>query len=138
MAIQLQVTDAAEEKLRELTGNPMAKYIRIEMAQACGCGTMGYRMQWEHSKRFGDLVLRHGGIALVIDRKTKPTLNGGVIDFNSDPMQEGFVIDSPHKLEASQPSGCGCGGGPAQSSGCGCGAGGASPSSGSGCGCGGH
>ena len=102
--VQLEITDSAQTALEELLSNRKAEYVRLSAGQACGCGRIGYQMQWEESKENNDVVVPTRGMDLVISPDSVEYLNGGRIDYRHEDMQEGFIIENP-----SIPSGCSCG-----------------------------
>lgn len=106
MAVQLELTKAASKAFLELNQDPQANYIRISAGQSCGCGKMGFKMQWDNQKRFGDTVVKSAGVPLLLDRDTKARINGGTIDFSDEAMTRGFRITAP---AATAGTGCGCG-----------------------------
>lgn len=102
--INLTVTGAAESALAELSQGKQAEYVRVRAVPTCGCGKVGYRMQWETSRADDDASISSGGIVLLIDAASQGHLDGGVLDYKREAMQEGFVITNPNR-----PAGCGCG-----------------------------
>ncbi len=108
MALSLEITPNASKALMKLHQNPLAHYIRISAGSSCGCGKVGFKMQWDDRKNFGDTVIKTTSTNLVIDRTTKVQLQGGTIDYSDDPINKGFRITAPES--SSHPGGCGCGG----------------------------
>ena len=105
MSLQLEVTPQAITKLAELGTDKKADYVRVSAQQACGCGRIGYRMAWEETLAGGDEQFQAAGITLLVDTDSRPYVDGGVLDYQMDSMQEGFVLTNPHAQ-----SSCSCGG----------------------------
>lgn len=105
MALELEITDAAQKAFEGLLSDRKGDYVRVSAGQACGCGRIGYQMNWEDEKSQADVVVPTRGLDLVIDPDSVEYLEGGRIDYRQEAMQEGFVIENPNV-----PSGCSCGG----------------------------
>ncbi|HBQ96274.1 MAG: iron-sulfur cluster assembly accessory protein [Firmicutes bacterium] len=104
MSLEIEVTPQAIAKLAELGTDKKGDYVRVSAQQTCGCGRIGYRMAWEDAVAEGDEQLHAAGITLVVDADSRPFIEGGILDYEADPMQEGFVLTNPHAQ-----SGCSCG-----------------------------
>lgn len=137
MGLALNVTPEAEKAFRKLSLSKQGNYIRVTAGAGCNCGTVAFQMQWDLHKKFRDAKAVHGGVTIVVDRRSVPYLKQATIDFDESTMRTGFHI-TPHPnaptVVAAQPSGgCGCGSGAGS-----CGSGGGSCGSGGACNCGGH
>ncbi len=104
MSLQIEVTPQAVAKLAELGTDKKGEYVRVSAQQACGCGRIGYRMAWDDNLAEGDEQLQAAGITLVVDGDSRPYIEGGVLDYQMDSMQEGFVLTNPNAQ-----SSCSCG-----------------------------
>lgn len=102
--MNLTITESAESAFGELAGSKKAPFVRVSAGQACGCGRIGYSMSWEEDKSTDDVEVPIKGLALVVDAESMPYVEGGVIDYHKEEMQEGFVIQNPNVQ-----SGCSCG-----------------------------
>jgi iron-sulfur cluster assembly protein len=105
MSLQIEVTPDAIAKLAELGTQKHDDYVRVSAEQSCGCGRIGYRMYWDHELSDEDEQLNAAGVILVVNSESRPYVEGGVLDYKTDPMEEGFVISNPQAQ-----SGCSCGG----------------------------
>lgn len=105
MAITLSITPEAEKAFEELSQDKRADFVRISAGQACGCGRIGYQMQWETDRSSDDEVLDAQGLTLLVGSDSLPMIEGSIIDYKREAMSEGFFISNPN---ASQ--GCSCGG----------------------------
>ncbi len=102
--VDLQITEAAQSALEQLGSDRKADYVRLSAGQACGCGRIGYQMQWEPTKVSDDVVVSTRGLDLVIGPESIEYLHGGRVDYRREQMQEGFVIENPNIS-----TGCSCG-----------------------------
>ncbi len=104
MSLQIEVTPEAIAKLAELGTQKQDGYVRVSAEQACGCGRIGYRMFWDDELSDEDAQLNAAGVTLVVNSESRPYVEGGVLDYKTDPMQEGFIISNPQAQ-----TGCSCG-----------------------------
>ena len=58
----------------------------------------------ERARRGGLLGLALGGVAIVVDPKSLPYLDGTQLDFAREGLNEGFKFNNPNVKDA-----CGCG-----------------------------
>lgn len=105
MAVNLVITPEAEKAFSALSEDKRADFVRISAGQACGCGRIGYQMQWESDRATDDETLDAEGLTLLIDAESSPLLDGSIIDYKKEAMSEGFFISNPNA-----PQSCGCGG----------------------------
>ncbi|MCY0865893.1 MAG: iron-sulfur cluster assembly accessory protein [Sulfobacillus sp.] len=104
MAIRLEITPDAHEAFLRLEPTREGDYIRVQVGPSCGCGKTGFQMIWESRKKWGDTVIRHTPIPLVLDRQARAALEGATIDYSADPVKHGFRIEAPEARAS-----CGCG-----------------------------
>ncbi|MDA8206330.1 MAG: iron-sulfur cluster assembly accessory protein [Thermaerobacter sp.] len=105
MAVNVMITPEAEKAFSALSQDKRADFVRISAGQACGCGRIGYQMQWETERAMNDDALHAEGLTLLVDPESRPLLEGSIIDYKKEAMSEGFFISNPNA-----PQGCGCGG----------------------------
>lgn len=105
MAVNLTITPEAEKAFEALSEDKRADFVRISAGQACGCGRIGYQMQWESDRASDDEELSAVGLTLLVGAESRPLLEGSIIDYKKESMSEGFFISNPNA-----PQGCGCGG----------------------------
>ncbi len=105
MSLQIEVTPEAIAKLAELGTEKQADYVRVSAEPACGCGRIGYRMFWDQELSQEDEQIKAAGVILVVNAESRPYVEGGILDYKMDPMQEGFVLTNPQAQ-----TGCSCGG----------------------------
>ena len=68
-----------------------------------GCSGFSYVLEFD-TRRDGDNVVEHGGVAFLIDRKSAIYLKGIVLDYRSGLKGKGFVFQNPNASTT-----CGCG-----------------------------
>lgn len=105
MAVNLLITPEAEKALGELSLDKRADFVRITAGQACGCGRIGYQMQWEMERSSDDQAIDAQGLTLLVGVDSLPMIEGSTIDYKKEAMSEGFFISNPNASP-----GCGCGG----------------------------
>lgn len=99
------LTDSAAEKakaLLERDGSP-EMVLRIAV-QPGGCSGLRYELFFDDRSLDGDARVEFGGVGLVVDRMSKPYLDGATIDFVDTIEKQGFTIDNPNAQNS-----CACG-----------------------------
>lgn len=104
MAVNLVITPEAEKAFSELSLEKRADFVRISAGAACGCGRIGYQMQWESERAGDDEALNAEGLTLLVGSESLPHLEGSIIDYKKEAMSEGFFISNPNAQQ-----GCSCG-----------------------------
>ncbi|PSR25585.1 MAG: iron-sulfur cluster assembly accessory protein [Sulfobacillus thermosulfidooxidans] len=107
MAIALEITPQANHAFSQLNQKPLATYIRIHASNACGCGQIRFRMQWDDQKHRTDTIIPTAGVPLVLDPATVAHLQGATLDYSDEPFGQGFRITAPAVLIGAD-CGCGC------------------------------
>ncbi len=97
----VQLTEAAREKIRELTAENPGKIFRL-FVEAGGCSGFNYGMSITQPVE-GDLRLEEG-LDAMIDPACIPYLKGSVLDHVDQLTQTGFRIRNPNAKAT-----CGCG-----------------------------
>ena len=77
--------------------------LRIGM-QTSGCSGFGYKLEYVDEAGVQDQVFENHGVKLFVDPESLVHLDGMVIDFVREGLNEGFVFDNPNVI-----SECGCG-----------------------------
>ncbi len=102
MAITL--TEAAAEHVRSfLAKHGKSDGLRVGV-KTTGCSGLMYVVDYADSVEPDDQVFETQGLKLVIDKKSLPYLDGTVLDYRRDGLNEGFVFNNPNVKSA-----CGCG-----------------------------
>ena len=102
MAISL--TDSARARIRGyLDADPAAIGLRFGVAKT-GCSGWGYKVDMARAEGTDDTVFDEGGVRVYVDAASLPLLDGTVIDFIKQGLNEQFVFRNPNVVGE-----CGCG-----------------------------
>jgi iron-sulfur cluster assembly accessory protein len=102
---KVSLTDAAAEKAASLLERDGSPDMVLRMAvQPGGCSGLRYELFFDDRSLDGDAVEEFGGVRLVVDKMSKPYLDGAVIDFVDSIDKQGFTIDNPNAQNS-----CACG-----------------------------
>ncbi|MDP2136828.1 MAG: iron-sulfur cluster assembly accessory protein [Candidatus Didemnitutus sp.] len=69
-----------------------------------GCNGLSYKMKFTLQPRRGDILVRSGGVAVVVDPKTALYLKGTVLDYSHQMVGGGFKFANPNAKAS-----CSCG-----------------------------
>lgn len=100
------ITEQAAHKVKEMMAdeeNSENLYLRIGVVHG-GCSGFSYGMGFDSDKTDTDLELDQQGIRVLIDKESKPLLEGTIIDYKESMMGGGFSITNPNAIAT-----CGCG-----------------------------
>ncbi|GAB3040047.1 MULTISPECIES: iron-sulfur cluster assembly accessory protein [Oleiagrimonas] len=102
--MNIQITDNARERMKSyLAGHPQASGVRFGVRRT-GCSGFGYVIELAGESHDGDQVVEVDGVPLVIDAKSRPLVDGTVIDFQRQGLNTSFVFHNPNATGE-----CGCG-----------------------------
>lgn len=95
-AHEVTITDSAAKKVKDLLDQEGRDDLRLRVAvQPGGCSGLIYQLYFDERTLDGDAVVDFGGVGVVVDRMSKPYLDGAVIDFSDTIERMGFTIDNP-------------------------------------------
>jgi iron-sulfur cluster assembly accessory protein len=114
--LTLNISDLAQEKLREVVAAKGADVAVRVFAQGAGEGTARFGMALDGDQLADDTVLEFAGFKVFVDRESAEFVHDSEIDFQEGLMGAGFTLQNPHYSQASAGGCCGGHGG----SGCGC------------------
>ncbi len=101
----VRLTDAAAEKLRELTAEETNPSIGLRVyVYSGGCSGFRYGMMLEDQPTAEDLTIESQGIRVYVDDQGTRYLAGSEIDYVDTLMGAGFTVNNPNAVSA-----CGCG-----------------------------
>lgn len=101
----VRLTEAAAAKARVLIERDGSPGIMLRMAvQPGGCSGFRYELFFDDRSLDGDAVVDFDGVRLVVDKMSKPYLDGAVVDFADTIEKQGFSIDNPNAENS-----CACG-----------------------------
>ena|SRR5690606_14803260 len=102
MAITL--TDSARERIRGyLAADPAALGLRFGVSKT-GCSGWGYKVDMAKAEGADDVVFEDGGVRIYVDAASLPLVDGTVIDFLKQGLNEQFAFRNPNVAGE-----CGCG-----------------------------
>jgi iron-sulfur cluster assembly protein len=78
-------------------------YLRIAITGG-GCNGLSYKLRFTAEPRRGDILVRTGGAAVVVDPKTALYLKGTVLDYSNKMVGGGFKFSNPNAKAS-----CSCG-----------------------------
>jgi iron-sulfur cluster assembly protein len=100
----LKLTEAAGVKTRALIAREkQGDFLRIAITGG-GCNGLSYKMRFANEPRRGDILVRTGGVPVVIDSKTALYLKGTVLDYSDRMVAGGFKFSNPNAKAS-----CSCG-----------------------------
>ena len=92
-------TKAAALSEREGKGS----YLRIAITGG-GCNGLSYKLRFAPEPKRGDILVRTGGMPVLVDSKTALYLKGTVLDYSSAMVAGGFKFANPNAKAS-----CSCG-----------------------------
>lgn len=72
--------------------------------QTTGCSGLGYKLEFVDSANADDKVFESNGIKIFVDAKSLQYIDGTVLDYVKEGLQEGFKFTNPNAKDE-----CGCG-----------------------------
>jgi len=99
------LTDTAAEKVRSLLIQEGREDLRLRIAvQPGGCSGLIYQLYFDERLLDGDATVDFDGVEVVVDKMSRPYLDGATIDFEDTIQKQGFTIDNPNAQGS-----CACG-----------------------------
>src|SRR5580698_10751052 len=100
----VRVTEAAGGKVRALIAREnQGEYLRIAITGG-GCNGLSYKLKFAPEPKKGDILVRSGGVAVVVDPRTALYLKGTVLDYSTQLIAGGFKFTNPNAKAS-----CSCG-----------------------------
>jgi iron-sulfur cluster assembly accessory protein len=100
----VRLTGPAGRKIAALAAREgQGAYLRIAITGG-GCNGLSYKMKFTAEPRKGDILVRSGGAAVVVDPKTALYLKGTVLDYSDKLIGGGFKYTNPNAKAS-----CSCG-----------------------------
>ncbi len=101
----VRLTDAAAQKLRELTAEEQNPAVGLRVyVYSGGCSGYRYGMMLEDQPTAEDVTVEVNGIRVYVDGESTQYLVGSEIDYVDTLMGAGFTVNNPNAVAA-----CGCG-----------------------------
>jgi iron-sulfur cluster assembly accessory protein len=99
------LSPVAVAKVRSLLDQEGRDDLRLRLqVQPGGCSGLVYQLYFDDREIDGDAVRAFDGVELVVDRMSKPYLDGASIDYSDTIEKQGFSIDNPNAQGS-----CACG-----------------------------
>ncbi|MCF2706493.1 iron-sulfur cluster assembly accessory protein [Arcanobacterium haemolyticum] len=91
------LTDEAAAKVTALLAQEGRDDLRLRIAvQPGGCSGLMYQLYFDERFLDGDSVRDFGGVEVIVDKMSKPYLDGATIGFADSIERQGFTIDNPN------------------------------------------
>ena len=103
--LEVILTETAAAKVASLLAQEGRDDLRLRVAvQPGGCSGLVYQLYFDERILDGDAVRDFGGVEVIVDKMSKPYLDGASIDFADSIDRQGFTIDNPNAQNT-----CACG-----------------------------
>ena len=100
----VKLTTAAGAKVAALQAREkQGEFLRIAISGG-GCNGLSYKMKFVTEPRRGDILVRTGGVDVVVDSKSALYLKGTHLDYSSAMVAGGFKFSNPNAKAS-----CSCG-----------------------------
>jgi iron-sulfur cluster assembly protein len=100
----ISITEAAATHVRKsLDKRGKGEGLRLGVRTA-GCSGMAYVLEFADSVKPDEQVFESHGVKLIVDPKSLAFLDGTVLDYRKEGLNEGFKFDNPNVKGQ-----CGCG-----------------------------
>ena len=82
-----------------------AKGIGVRLGvKTTGCSGLAYKLEYVDEQAPEDIVFEDRGIKVLVDPKSLPYIEGTVLDYTREGLNEGFKFSNPNERDR-----CGCG-----------------------------
>ncbi len=99
------LTDEAAAKVKALLEQEGRDDLRLRIAvQPGGCSGLMYQLYFDERCLDGDFIRDFDGVEVIVDKMSKPYLDGASIGFADSIERQGFTIDNPNAQGS-----CACG-----------------------------
>ncbi len=100
----VRLTEAAGKKVRALAEREkQGDFLRIAITGG-GCNGLSYKLKFAPEPRRGDILVRSGGVPVLVDARTALYLKGTVLDYSTQLIAGGFKFTNPNAKAS-----CSCG-----------------------------
>jgi iron-sulfur cluster assembly protein len=102
--MSITMTPAAAERVRTFLSN-RGKGLGLRLGvRTSGCSGMAYVLEFADELESDDQVFEDQGVKVIVDPKSLLYLDGTVLDYTKEGLNEGFKFDNPNVKDS-----CGCG-----------------------------
>jgi iron-sulfur cluster assembly protein len=102
MSVTLSET-AAKHVNRYLAKRAKGIGVRLGV-KTTGCSGLAYKLEYVDEQAPEDIVFEDRGIKVLVDPKSLPYIEGTVLDYTREGLNEGFKFSNPNERDR-----CGCG-----------------------------
>ena len=102
MSVTLSET-AAKHVNRYLAKRAKGIGVRLGV-KTTGCSGLAYKLEYVGEQLPEDMVFEDRGIKVLVDPKSLPYIEGTVLDYTREGLNEGFKFSNPNERDR-----CGCG-----------------------------
>lgn len=100
----ITLTEKAAIKVKvQIMNRKLCYGIRVGV-KTTGCSGLGYILEYVDKPNSDDIVIRSNGVNIYVDPKSAPFLEGMVMDWKREGLNEGFDFQNPNVKDQ-----CGCG-----------------------------
>ncbi|WP_096436679.1 HesB/IscA family protein [Alteribacter populi] len=101
----LNITEAAATRIKEMMKEEDDENVLLRVGvKGGGCSGLSYGMGFESEVNDDDQTFELHGIEIVMDKESRPVMDGVKIDYKENMMGGGFTLDNPNAIAS-----CGCG-----------------------------
>lgn len=105
VAHNVVLSDDAVAKVKALLEQEGRDDLRLRVAvQPGGCSGLMYQLYFDERELEGDAIRDFGGVEVIVNKMSKPYLDGATIGFADSIDRQGFTIDNPNAAGS-----CACG-----------------------------
>lgn len=91
------LSDEAVAKVKALLSQEGRDDLRLRIAvQPGGCSGLMYQLYFDERVLDGDAIRDFDGVEVIVDKMSKPYLDGASIGFADSIDRQGFTIDNPN------------------------------------------
>jgi iron-sulfur cluster assembly protein len=102
--MSITMTPAAADRVRTFLSN-RGKGVGLRLGvRTSGCSGMAYVLEFADELESDDQVFEDHGVKVIVDPKSLLYLDGTVLDYTKEGLNEGFKFDNPNVKDS-----CGCG-----------------------------
>ncbi|AUR52264.1 MAG: iron-sulfur cluster assembly protein IscA [Neisseriales bacterium] len=102
--MMISATEAAASRVQAFLSK-RGKGIGLRLGvKTTGCSGLAYKLEFVDSSNSDDEMFESNGIKIFVDQKSLKYLDGTVLDYTKEGLQEGFKFTNPNVKDE-----CGCG-----------------------------
>jgi iron-sulfur cluster assembly protein len=100
----VRLTEPAGTKVRSLVEREQkGEFLRVAISGG-GCNGLSYKLRFDPAPKRGDILVRTGGAAVLVDPRTALYLKGTLVDYSDKLIGGGFKFTNPNAKAS-----CSCG-----------------------------